>query len=124
MQPQPARELGTVIKAKKDVIGAKVVNLAGEDIGTIEEVMLDAGAARITYAIVSFGGFLGVGNKLFAVPWVSLNYDGQNACFSMKADKELLKNAPGFDKDRWPNLSDPTRASEIYRYYDIDEYWL
>src|SRR6266478_4648644 len=117
MQPKTARTPGMIIRVSEDVIGKKVVNFAGEDIGKIEEVAIDSSTGQATYAIVSFGGFLGMGNKLFAVPWVSLTYDMNNDGFAMKANKELLKNAPGFDKDNWPDLSDPTRVSEIHKYY-------
>jgi len=122
MQPKIARETGAIVRVTEDVIGKKVVNLDGEDIGEIKEVVIDSGAARVTYAAMSFGGFLGLGDKLFAVPWVSLNYDRGNDVFFMKANKELLKNAPGFDKDNWPDMSDPTRISEIYKYYGVEHY--
>ena len=122
MQPKIARETGAIVRVTEDVIGKKVVNLDGEDIGEIKEVVIDSGAARVTYAVMSFGGFLGLGDKLFAVPWVSLNYDRGNDVFFMKANKELLKNAPGFDKDNWPDMSDPTRISEIYKYYGVEHY--
>ena len=85
--------------------------------------MIDCDGARVTYAILSFGGFLGVGDKLFAVPWVSLQQDKAKDRFVMKADKELLKNAPGFDKNNWPDMSDPTRRSQIYGYYSGEPYW-
>jgi hypothetical protein len=104
-----------IVRATRDVVGRKVRNLEGEDVGEIQELMVDEAAGRITYAIMSFGGFLGMGDKLFAVPWVSLTSDGE--VYRMKASKELLKNAPGFDKNNWPDMSDPDRTSEIYTYY-------
>src|SRR5438477_12844382 len=114
MKPKMARESNLVFRAAADVIGKEVVNLEGEDIGKIEELVIEARDGRLTYAIMSFGGFLGLGDKLFAVPWVSLNYDPAHERFVMKANKELLKKAPGFDKNDWPDLSDPTRQAEIY----------
>ena len=123
MQPKTARETGTIVRVTKDVVGKKVVNLGGEDIGEIREVVIDSAAARITYAVMSFGGFLGLGDKLFAVPWVSLNYNRTDDVYVIKANKELLKHAPGFDKDSWPDMSDPTRLSEIYKYYGSQPYW-
>ena len=123
MQPKAARTTGFIVRATKDVIGKKVVNFAGEDLGKIEDVMIDFGAARVTYAILSFGGFLGMGNKLFAVPWVNLKYDVATEHFVMRADKPLLEKAPGFDKDNWPDMSDPTQLSEIYKYYGESPYW-
>jgi sporulation protein YlmC with PRC-barrel domain len=123
MQPKTARETGAIVRVTKDVVGKKVVNFGGEIVGEIEEVVIDSAAARVTYAIMSFGGFLGIGDKLFAVPWVSLTYDRMRDAYVMKADKELLKNAPGFDKDNWPDMSDPTRLSQIYKYYNSEPYW-
>lgn len=74
----------------------------------------------MTYAVLSFGGFLGMGDKLFAVPSVSFAYDTSNGVFVLKADKELLEKEPGFDKDNWPDMADPTRLSEICAYYGVE----
>jgi hypothetical protein len=95
----------------------------GEDLGKIEDVIIDAPNARVSYAILSFGGFLGMGDKLFALPWVSLFYSPENGNFALKADKELLKRAPGFDRNSWPDLSDPAGRADIYRYYSAEIYW-
>jgi sporulation protein YlmC with PRC-barrel domain len=123
VKPKTARETGPIIRVTDDVIGKSVVNLNGEDLGQIQEVVIDAAAARLTYAVVSFGGFLGIGDKLFAVPWVSLKYGSAQDVFVMKADKKLLENAPGFDRNNWPDMSDPTHLSEIYKYYGSEPYW-
>ena len=123
MQPKPARADGAVIKATRDVIGKEVKNPEGEYVGTIQEIMIDFPAARVTYAIMTLGGFLGMGNKLFAVPWVSLTCDLSGDHFVLNVDKRLLDKAPGFDKDNWPDMSDPTRLSEIYKYYGSSPYW-
>ena len=124
MEPKKAREAGAIVRVTEDVVGKKVVNLEGEDIGEIHEVMIESITGSVTYAVMSFGGFLGIGDKLFAVPWVSLRYDRNGDVFVMKADRDLLKNAPGFDKDDWPDMSDPTRLSEIYKYYGSEPYWI
>lgn len=122
MEPKMARERG-IFRVSEDVIGKKVVNLQGEDLGKIEEIIIDAPNARVSYAILSFGGFMGMGDKLFALPWVSLLYSPENGNFALKADKELLKKAPGFDRRNWPDLSDPTSRADIYRYYGAEAYW-
>src|ERR1700681_4719240 len=124
MEAKMAREMGSIVRVTEDVVGKKVVNFGGEDVGEIQEVMIDSVAGRVTYAVMSFGGFLGIGDKLFAVPWVSLRYDRSDDVFVMKADRDLLKNAPGFDKDNCPDMSDPTRLSEIYKYYGSEPYWI
>src|SRR5262245_56237139 len=120
MEPRTAREVGPIIRATKDVVGKRIANLEGEEIGEIQEIMVDVPAGQVTYAILSFGGVLGIGDKLFAVPWVSLTYDSGNDRFLMEVDKDLLKNAPGFDKNHWPDMSDPTRLSEIHTYYGYE----
>jgi sporulation protein YlmC with PRC-barrel domain len=118
--PKTARATGAVVRVTEDVVGKKVVNFAGESAGEIKEVMIDSPAGCVTYAILSFGGFLGMGDKLFAVPWRRLSYDRTRDVFMMKVNKELLNNAPGFDKNNWPDMSDPTRLSEINKYYDSE----
>jgi sporulation protein YlmC with PRC-barrel domain len=120
MQPKRARQAGQIMRVKEEAIGAKVVNPSGEDIGKIEEVVMDLTTGRVTYAVLSFGGFLGMGDKLFAVPWVSFKYDTGNGVFVLNANKELLAKAPGFDKDNWPDMSDPTQFSKISAYYGVE----
>lgn len=105
------------------VIGDRVRNSAGENLGKIEEVMLDLHAGRIAYAVLSFGGFLGLGDKLFAIPWQALRLDAENECFVLDVDKEVLKNAPGFDKNNWPEVSDPGWGAEVYAHYGYEPYW-
>jgi PRC-barrel domain len=112
-----------IVLAKKTVIGSKVVNAQHENLGKIEDLVLDAGAGRIAYAILSFGGFLGMGDKYFAIPWNALrfNLSGKHAVLNL--DKKLLGNAPGFDKDNWPNMADSTWGTSIYKHYGYIPYW-
>jgi sporulation protein YlmC with PRC-barrel domain len=104
-------------------IGDPVVNAAGEDLGKIEEVMLDIHDDRIAYAVLSFGGFLGIGDKLFAVPWGALELDTENKRFVLNEPRERLENAPGFEKNNWPDMADPSFGGEVYDYYQIERYW-
>jgi sporulation protein YlmC with PRC-barrel domain len=120
MEPKMSREPRAIMRVTKDIVGKQIVSWAGEEIGEIKEVMIDSPNSRVTYAILSFGGFLGMGDRLFAVPWVSLSYEVTIDKFRMNVNKELLKDAPGFDKDNWPDMSDPTRISEIYKYYGAE----
>ena len=94
-----------MIPANKYIIGSKVVNQQDEGIGKIEDIVLDASAGRVAYAILSFGGFLGVGNKYFAIPWNAFRFNFADKKAVLNVDKKLLENAPGFDKDAWPNFS-------------------
>ena len=83
-----------------------VKNRADEDLGKIKELMIDIPSGRVAYAVLSFGGFLGMGDKLFAVPWDALTLDEDRKCFVLDADKAKLENAPGFYKDNWPDMTD------------------
>lgn len=97
--------------------GTQVVNNLGEDLGNLEEIMLNIGSGRVAYAVLSFGGILGIGDKLFAVPWAALNVDQDEEKIVMNVTKEQLENAPGFDKDNWPNTASRTWLVEVYDYY-------
>lgn len=97
------------------LIHDKVVNLEGETIGRIEELMIDVTTGRVAYAVLSFGAFLGVGGKLFAVPWSAITVDEGHKRFVVNVTRETLDQLPGFDKDRWPDLSDLDFARGVYR---------
>jgi sporulation protein YlmC with PRC-barrel domain len=100
-----------------------IKNSAGEDLGKIEELMIDVNSGRTAYAVLSFGGFLKVGNKLFAIPWQALRLDAVNKQFILDVDKSVLERAPGFDKDNWPDMADPAFGTTVYRHYGYKPYW-
>ena len=100
-----------------------VKNAAGENLGKIEDLMIDLHSGRIAYAVLSFGGFLKMGNKLFAIPWEALKLDTVKKEFILHIDKSHLEKATGFDKDNWPNMADPTFGSTLYRQYGFKPYW-
>jgi len=103
--------------------GDRVRNSAGEDLGKVNEIMIDISSGRVAYAVLSFGGFLGMGDKLFALPWSVLTIDEDKKCFVLDIDKKRLEKAPGFDKDNWPDMADNTWATNIYSYYGTKPYW-
>jgi len=105
------------------LIGDPVVNGAGEDLGEIKAIMLDVTSGRIAYAVLSFGGFLGMGNKLFAIPWTALTLDTTEKRFVLNIAKERLENAPGFDQDHWPSMAEPQWATQLHSYYGARPYW-
>lgn len=105
------------------LIGDEVRNAMGEKLGKLEEIMLDLDEGRVAYAVLSFGGFLGVGDKLFAIPWEALAVDTENEEIVLDVPKERLENAPGFDKDNWPQTTDRQWLSEVHSYYGYDPYW-
>ena len=100
------------------LVGNDVCDHLGEDLGDIKEIMLDVGSGKIGYAVLSFGGFLGMGEKLFAVPWKALTLDTGNKRFVLNVERERLTKAPGFDKDLWPDMADESWANEIKAYWE------
>lgn len=105
------------------LVGDEVANHDGEKLGRIEEIMLDVPRGRIAYAVLASGGFLGFGDKYFAIPWNALTLDAENKCLRLDIDKARLEQAPGFDKDHWPSMADETWAREIHGYYATTPYW-
>jgi sporulation protein YlmC with PRC-barrel domain len=113
----------TNVLSASTLSGDKVRNSQGEDLGKIEEFMLDLDSGRIAYAVLSFGGVMGIGDKLFAIPPEALTLDEADRCFIIDVDKSTLERAPGFDKNNWPNFADQNWGSKIYSYYGHKPYW-
>lgn len=113
---------GPQLMGANTLVGNDVYNTQLEDLGDIKDIMLDMRTGRVAYAVVSFGGFLGMGEKLFAVPWQALKLDTENKRFTLDADKNRLESAPGFDKDNWPNMADSTWQQGIHDYYGTKPY--
>ncbi|MCC2970739.1 PRC-barrel domain-containing protein [Massilia sp. IC2-476] len=111
---------GPALMGADTLIGDSVVNAQEEDLGDIKEIMLDMQTGQVAYAVLAFGGFLGIGEKLFALPWQALHLDTVNKRMVLNVEKERLKNAPGFDKDAWPDMSDMSWASSIHSFYGTD----
>lgn len=100
-----------------DVNGMEVRNPVGDKLGDVHDVVIDVTDGRIRYAALSFGGFLGIGDKLFAVPWnaMQLKYDSdaEKYFFVLDVDKEMLERAPSFDQDNWPQEADGRWLSRV-----------
>ena len=118
----PEKKFRSVLSAST-LAGDSVRNAAGENLGKIDEIMIDIPSGRVAYAVLSFGGFLGMGDKLFAVPWSALKVDEDEKCFILNVDKRTIEQAPGFDKDNWPDMSDTSWGSQISAYYKVEPYW-
>lgn len=108
---------GPAFMSTSSLTGDEVYNLQDEDLGDVKDFMLDMRTGKVAYAVLSFGGFLGMGEKLFAVPWAALTLDTENKRFTLNVTKERLEGAPGFDKDNWPDMADPVWADGIHSYY-------
>jgi hypothetical protein len=104
--------------------GTDVKNLAGEGLGDIKDLMIDLPTGRVVYAVVEFGGLLGIGSKLFAVPMMALKHDAVSKCFVLDTTQEALENAPGFDKDNWPDFADRSWQTAVHEQYKTTPYWL
>jgi len=108
---------GPELMGADTLMGNDVYNDDGEDLGDIKEFMIDMASGRIAYAVLSFGGLLGMGDKLFAVPWAALTLDTMNKRFTLKVPKSRLADAPGFDKDSWPVMGDQAWAAGVHTFY-------
>ena len=105
------------------IIGTDVVNPKGDNLGDIKEVVLDPLSGRVAYVVVSFGGFLSMGEKLFAIPFSSFNYNVAKNEYVLDITKERLEAAPGFDSDHWPSMADEKWNRDVYKYYEREPYW-
>ena len=106
-----------------EITGMGVTNDQGQDLGKIERLMIDASSGRILYAAVSFGGFLGMGEKHFAVPWEAFSLSPNRERLVLNVSRERLEHAPGFDKDNWPRHPDESFSRSTYDYYGYRPWW-
>lgn len=105
------------------IIGKNVINPQNENLGDIKEIVIDPHSGRIAYAVVSFGGFLSLGEKLFAIPFSAFEFDGTKNEYVLDVPKDRLKTAPGFDSDHWPSMAEEKWNRDVYKYYDRLPYW-
>lgn len=131
--PQPSEEgariainqsgPGPRLMTAATLCGDKVLNHNNETLGTISEIMLDVVRGRVAYAVMASGGFMGVAERLFALPWNALTLDTDRKCFILDADKSAFDNAPGFDKDHWPDSPDERWHQDVHQHYRTQPYW-
>lgn len=107
-----------------DLMSKKIINASNENLGTLEDIVIDASSGRILYGVLSFGGFMGMGDKLFAIPWESLELPPDAKSLVLNVSRDRLKNAEGFDKSQWPNFANEQWATNTYKYYERTPYWL
>ena len=105
------------------IVGTDVVNPDSESLGKIEDLVVDLEWGVVSYAILSYGGFMGMGNKkLFAVPWQAFTPSNSEDKFVLDVSEDTLKEAEGFDKDNWPEM-DQSWGEEIHERYGYQPYW-
>lgn len=101
--------------------GNDVKNAQGDNLGHVKDIMLDTENNRIAYYVLSFGGLFGVGDKLFAIPPEAMKLNTNDKHFVLNIDEDRLKNAEGFNKDRWPDMADATFRGNLYEHYGITD---
>jgi len=114
--------LHPLISAEK-VEGTPVTNRAGENLGRIEDLVIEKLSGHVVYAVLSFGGILGLGTKHFALPWEALHYEPEQNGYVIEIAREVLERAPGFDPDKVPDMSDRRWGQQIHDYYGYRPYW-
>ena len=113
-----ANETSNLIGSDK-VEGTAVYGADGNKIGAIERVMIDKKSGRVSYAVLGFGGFLGIGDDHYPLPWQSLKYDTSLGGYVTGVTEEQLKNAPKYGNDNAWNWSDQARTRAVNDYYGI-----
>jgi sporulation protein YlmC with PRC-barrel domain len=105
------------------LIGDAIVNPRGDDLGSLKELMIDVDTGRVAYGVLESGGFLGLGSKLFAIPFEAFRVDELNKRLVVDIDAETIQNAEGFDPDHWPDTSDPDFIGRTHDHYGYAPYW-
>jgi len=112
---------GSLIATTK-VNGTKVYNRAGENLGTVDDIMIDKSSGRAIYAVMSFGGFLGMGEKFHPLPWATLDYDAAKGGYVVNLDKKMLEGAPSYDS-RSQFAWTPDYGRKVDSYYNTPSMW-
>ena len=107
----------------KTLIGNAIKNNQGQSLGKVDDFMLDLEGGRVAYAVVNYGGVMGMGNKLLAVPWNAFELDTNDHTFILNIDREVLSSAEGFDKKNWPNAADRDWGQRTHQHYGTQPYW-
>ena len=105
------------------IVGDAVVDSSGEELGTLDHMMIDVPQGCIAYAVLACGGVFGIGVKLFAIPWSALALDSERNRFVLDVSRERLDKAPGFDRDHWPAMADPAWARSVHDFFGVPPYW-
>lgn len=114
---------GTLIGADK-VAGTPVYNAEGENLGSIHDIMIDKQTGRVAYAVMSFGGFLGMGEEYHPLPWETLKYDPGQGGYVVHLTREQLEGAPHFSEEEAPHWGDRAYEKRVHDYYGIGPYWM
>ncbi len=116
-------ESSRLISANK-VEGTAVYNRKGDKLGTVEDIMIDKYTGQVGYAVMSFGGFLGIGDKHHPLPWQVLDYDPKMGGYVVDLDKKQLEGAPSYATDEDPDWEDRVWGKRVHDYYNVPPYWI
>lgn len=122
MADMTATTSGSLIASGK-VNGTSVYDRDGEKLGSIDDIMIDKASGRAIYAVMSFGGFLGMGAKHHPLPWATLKYDQNHSGYVVSLDKKMLEGAPNYDTGsdfEWT----PDYGRKVDKYYNVPTYWI
>ncbi|WP_020571538.1 PRC-barrel domain-containing protein [Neolewinella persica] len=111
--------MNSPILSSSSITGTHVTNNKGEQLGEIKDLMIDTNTGTVNYAVLTFGGFLGLGDKYFAIPFEAFTVNETTEKFALNVSKDVLENAPGFDKDNWPKTSDTSFWNGLYDHYGV-----
>ena len=111
------------ILSSSSITGTNVKNAQGENLGEVKDLMINTNDGNVVYAVLSFGGFLGFGDKYFAIPFEAFSIDTEDENFVLNVPKEKLENAPGFDKDDWPSYANTDYWNQVYSHYNFTPAW-
>jgi hypothetical protein len=109
--------------ASDRIEGTAVRRPNGDRIGHIERLMIDKITGKVSYAVLSFGGFLGVGTSLLPLPWERLTYNTRSEVYQLDIDDDKLRRAPSFPAEADFDWGDRRRETELHRYYGVPPYW-
>lgn len=110
------------IISSSTITGQNVYNLKDENIGEIKDLMINPSSSEVVYAVLAFGGFMGIGSKLFAIPLEALQYSEEDDTIRLDVNKEKLENAPSFDEDNWPMTADNDFVDSVYSHYGYKDH--
>jgi hypothetical protein len=116
------RETASLIGSDK-VEGTPVYRSNGDKVGTIERVMIDKLSGKVAYAVMSFGGFLGIGEDYYPLPWSLLTYNPQLEGYEVNVSEQQLKGAPKYARNETWDWSDRAREKKVYEHYGVAPYW-
>ena len=116
-------EQSTSVISASDVKGTAVYNFQGERLGSIDDLMIDKASGNVAYAVMSFGGFMGIGSNYHPLPWCLLKYDTDKGCYVVNLDRSQLEGAPAYPVGSNPNWGDREYEAGLHDFYGVDPYW-